>query len=154
MNVKMSFTVDLEEVPNRVRDEFKNMTEPANSLSLKIQELSRDARSNPVEVTKQIVILREQLLLFDSRLEDCFNALRGYCEYSVKDPNTASKPQNEQLVDSETPPRATEELIAQMTEKASEIKKMQETMAAQQPMMFGHGSMPMPQPGSVPIKGG
>ena len=148
MNVKMSFTVDLEEVPERIRNEFKNMTTAANSFSLKIQALSNVNNMNPIEMTKQVIALREQLMIFDLRLDDCFNALSGYCEYSVRDPNAASKDQVDQPPAQTAPPQPTDELLAQMAQKANEIKKMQETMTAQQPMMFGH--MPTSAP-EVPL---
>ena len=76
MRVKLAYTVELEEVPEKVK-EFLEAS--VHGLATASSDLMDVTVVEHVDVTlDKIDNIRQRLALVDSRLEDCYHALAGY----------------------------------------------------------------------------
>lgn len=76
MQVKISFTVDIEEVPVRVGKQVtESMHDLRDILDSDIGELTTE---NALRKIQWIESVRKKLLRVDTKLADCYNILVGY----------------------------------------------------------------------------
>ena len=76
MNVRISYTIDFDEIPDKV----ENMVDEAYNILQEIVE------SPPEKIEKNSVLksldslesIRKKLLVVDTRLADCYNILAGF----------------------------------------------------------------------------
>jgi hypothetical protein len=94
MNVKVNYTVDIEEVPSLVQEMLISCQEELRELSnkkLNIFEL--------VELANSVIAIRKRLALVDLRLEDAVNIVTGYHDAKlnpVGGPTPQQEPEDEQ----------------------------------------------------------
>ena len=95
MNVKINYTVDIEEVPSLIQDVLSSCLQELSTLS--------NTKLNTFEVEallKNITHVRERLNWADQRLEDSSNIIIGY--YNAKFASPADlQPVQEEIEDEE-----------------------------------------------------
>ena len=77
MNVKISYTVPFEEVPNRVQDLLLENRNKVEDIATRINQINIDS-TNVLSVIKSIDQIRKMLFQIDSQLADCYSILSGY----------------------------------------------------------------------------
>ena len=76
MRVKIAYTVDLQEVPEKVK-EFLDAS--VHTLATTSSDLMDVSVAEHIDITlAKIDSIRQRLALVDDRLEDCYHALAGY----------------------------------------------------------------------------
>jgi len=76
MNVRISYTVDIEEVPDRIR---MLLSEAYSCLQTVVENKNFSLNKNNVlDTLERIKIAREKMLTVDTQLADCYNILAGY----------------------------------------------------------------------------
>ena len=82
MKVRISYTVDFEEIPSKVDD----LLDDAHLLILKIkdQPVNQVKDTNLMEVLEQIEQKRKMLLDVDTKMSDAYNVLVGYMQALVE----------------------------------------------------------------------
>ena len=79
MRTKIEYSVDLKEVPGKVKEKFLDVTEELRRLSSYVEALSSDLEyDNVATMTSRIGRARRCLYSVDNALEDCEKAIRGY----------------------------------------------------------------------------
>lgn len=78
MKVRISYTVDAEEIPKRMNDlldeAYKILSELKNNP---IKQIKQD---NLLESIESVEHVRKQLFNIDNKLSDCYNILAGYAQ--------------------------------------------------------------------------
>ena len=82
MRVKVSYTLDLEEVPKLIED---LLSDCRASMVAQLDNLETPVH-NLEKVSNKLKDVREQIGLVDSKLEDCINMAQGYYS-AVHDPS-------------------------------------------------------------------
>lgn len=83
MNVRISYTINIEEVPDRVR---LLLTEAYSSLQPIVDNKNTPVNKNNVlDTLERIKSVREKLLTVDTQLADCYNILAGYNKALAED---------------------------------------------------------------------
>ena len=85
MRVKIGYTVELEEVPDRVTEFLKESVHGLATASSDLMDVSVVEHAN-IALDK-IDNIRQKLALVDSRLEDCYIALAGYHNAKMEEYN-------------------------------------------------------------------
>jgi len=76
MNVRISYTVDFDEIPEKVD---KMLDEAHNILEEVVASpLEKVDKNSVLKALGDIETLRKRLLVVDTRLADCYNILAGY----------------------------------------------------------------------------
>ncbi len=76
MRVKIGYTVELEEVPDRVAEFLKESVHGLATASSDLMDVS--VEEHAIIALDKIDNIRQKLALVDRRLEDCYIALAGY----------------------------------------------------------------------------
>ena len=116
MRVKLSYTVELEKVPEKLEGFLEEAVRDLSLSASHLQKVKMDLL--PMEVLNTIDEVRQSLALIDSRLEDCYVAYAGYHRMMLEDhlPVEEQHPhlQNMQMPDgTQTPDPAEMEQIQQ-----------------------------------------
>jgi len=76
MNVRISYTIDFDEIPEKV----DNMVDEAHKMLEELIEVPMDKveKSSVLKSLDSIEQMRKKLLVVDTRLADCYNILAGY----------------------------------------------------------------------------
>lgn len=101
MNVRISYTININEVPDRVR---LLLTEAYSSLQSVIDNKNMPLNSNNVlDTLERIKSAREKMLTVDTQLADCYNILAGYNKALAEAamPQQESAEQNVESTDSQ-----------------------------------------------------
>lgn len=77
MNVKISYTLPFEEVPQHLRLLISDISGKLEQVSGALQQLSKEILDNPHRIA-EIDALRKRLGALDSALEDCYSIGSGY----------------------------------------------------------------------------
>lgn len=77
MNVKISYTLPFEEVPQHLRLLLNDISGKLEQVSGILQQLSKEILDNPHKIA-EIDTLRKRLGILDSSLEDCYSIGTGY----------------------------------------------------------------------------
>jgi|TARA_Y100000310_G_C20553292_1_gene749229 predicted component of type VI protein secretion system len=91
MNVRIGYTVELEEVPNESKRIMKGVM---YGLQDDISHLLDIHDFNPYAVVNDIDKFREKLIKYDQQLQDCSDILRGYIEATT----SANSPPSEETL--------------------------------------------------------
>lgn len=79
MKTKIEYSVDLKDVPQKVKAIFLETTEELRKLSAYVEALSSDLEyENVSNIVSRIERLRRRLYSVDNALEDSNNAIQGY----------------------------------------------------------------------------
>jgi len=79
MRTKIEYSVDLKEVPAKIKERLLGITEELRRLSSYVEAVSSDLEYDNVAVlTSRIDRSRRALYSVDNALEDCEKAIRGY----------------------------------------------------------------------------
>jgi len=76
MRVKLSYTVELEEVPKKLKEILEEAVHDLASSSSDLMDAKLDLA--PMEFLSRVDSVRSKLALVDSRLADCYLAYAGY----------------------------------------------------------------------------
>lgn len=76
MNVRISYTVDLEEIPEKVNYILNECNKELSELSKKLK--IHVERTNCVSAIESIEDIRKKMLRVDNKLGDCYSILVGY----------------------------------------------------------------------------
>lgn len=101
MNVRISYTIDISEVPDRVR---VLLTEAYSSLQPIVDSKNIPLNKNNVlDTLERIKSAREKMLTVDTQLVDCYNILAGYNKALAEAamPQQESAEQNVESTDSQ-----------------------------------------------------
>lgn len=77
MNVKISYTLPFEEVPQHLRLLLNDVSGKLEQVSGMIQHLSKEILDNPHRIA-ELDTLRKRLAVLDNALEDCYSIGSGY----------------------------------------------------------------------------
>lgn len=81
-NVKVQFTIRLEDIPKEVKDRVTNLISIYESSGLALQEiLDLASQDSPIKMASKIDLLRQDIAFIDSVLQDCYNVIAGYAQY-------------------------------------------------------------------------
>jgi len=79
MRTKIEYSVDLKEVPGKVKEKLLDVADELRSLAAYAEALSSDLEYDGVNsVTSRIERSRRRLYSVDNALEDCDKTIRGY----------------------------------------------------------------------------
>jgi prefoldin subunit 5 len=79
MRTKIEYSVDLKEVPAKIKEKFLDITEELRRLSSYVEALRSDLEYDNVAImTSRIERARRCLYSVDNALEDCEKTIRGY----------------------------------------------------------------------------
>ena len=113
MRVKLAYTVELEEVPEKVK-EFLDAS--VHCLATASSDLMDVTVIEHVDITlNKIDSIRQRLALVDSRLEDCSHALAGYNHAKMQE-HIPHPEHHEQGAEFQTAPISEEDMRALMEE--------------------------------------
>lgn len=86
MNVKLTITVPIEEVPDKVSSILLETANNLQSFCDNLKCISNDIKQNndTLNCISKIDIIRKKLFAVDSSLEDCYSILKGYINYEYK----------------------------------------------------------------------
>jgi hypothetical protein len=85
MKAKIQFTVDMEDIPEEVRNRIERVFYKAENTSVEVKNILGDISENNIVVaTQKIDKVRKDLAFIDSVLEDGYNILSGYAAYQIK----------------------------------------------------------------------
>jgi len=106
MNVTLSLTTELEDVPKELSYMLKYIEQELNLVSLNVSNLSK--RANVTHDNDEAIIaygnellellhgIRISMAKADTRMEDCMAVLSGYIHYTENPPEQAEDPEEEQ----------------------------------------------------------
>lgn len=77
MNVKISFTIPIEELPNKIYGILKENVNKLEDAGEMLNQVSIN-QNNLISSIKNIDSIRKLLLTVDTQLGDCYNILLGY----------------------------------------------------------------------------
>ena len=124
MRVKLAYTVELEEVPEKVK-EFLEAS--VHGLATASSDLMDVTVVEHVDVTlDKIDNIRQRLALVDSRLEDCYHALAGYNHAKMQEhlpPPEQHQHQHQTPAVSEDDMRAVMEEMQNLRSSAENLEK-------------------------------
>ena len=131
MNVKMNVTVDIDDVPKRVTEEFRRMATDANTIEKGINSLSHGTPS-PIAIIHNINDIRKQLVFLDSRLGDCYDALQGYCElsFSTEPEQPVQPPAQHNTAQNASEANMPNEMVKKIDEQAEALRQMYASMGS------------------------
>jgi hypothetical protein len=126
--VSISYTVDLREVPQRVKillDELSNNCRGLAEVSTNAGKSSVEPGEDPLAGLKEIVRLKVLLGKAQERADDCFNILKGYLVMTSQEnqpaPQPAPQPQPSAAPAApEKPKKKTKKKAAKKKKKAEE----------------------------------
>ena len=101
MNVRISYTIDFDEVPDRVR---LLLTDAYSLLQSVVENKNMPLNKNNVlDTLERIKTAREKMLTVDTQLADCYNILAGYNKALAEAamPTEESTEQNAEPTDSQ-----------------------------------------------------
>ena len=116
MRVKMSYTVELDEVPEKLTELLKECSGDLVNASEDLYQMDLESQGN-ISVLGEIDRVRQMLAKIDDRLQDCYNAYAGYTQVMMEKYNPSSQqegghPDSGPQFSEETPPVDPEALEA------------------------------------------
>lgn len=96
MNVKISITVPVEDVPIKISEFIENNVSLINRYSHQLSLISEKIKNNydMLSNLSELDDIRKKIFIIDSSLEDCYSILKGYVNYEYK-----LQPQEEKRVE-------------------------------------------------------
>ena len=103
MRVKMSYTVELDEVPEKLTEFLKECSGDLVNASEDLYQMDLESHGN-ISVLGEIDRVRQALAKIDDRLQDCYNAYAGYTQVMMDKYN----PQQEEHPEAGSAPQFSE----------------------------------------------
>lgn len=101
MNVKISFTIPMEELPNKIYSILKENVNKLEDAAERLNHITVD-RSTVVPAIKNIESIRKLLLQVDTQLGDCYSILLGYNKAIAEELYPPEEAQNAVDVDNDS----------------------------------------------------
>ena len=99
MKVKISYTIDFDEVPTKVQNLLEGTLEELQSeaSSLQLHGSDMDAAKSKLEIISKLQTFRQSLMKYDMQLADYVNLLANYekATLDIMTDNTEEEEQNE-----------------------------------------------------------
>ena len=121
MRVKLTYTVELDEVPDRLRDIVKDC---GQALILQGDALVDASCEQEIAESflEQIDSVRKSLALLDDRLNDCYSGAMGYNQLLLQQ-RSQQQPQEQQPQFSEESPPVDEAKMRELQEQLAELRQ-------------------------------
>jgi len=85
MKAKIQFTVEIEEIPEEVRNRVEKVFYRSEKATEEVKSILGDISENNILVaTQRIDKVRKELAFIDAVLEDAYSVLTGYVSYQSK----------------------------------------------------------------------
>ena len=126
MRVKLAYTVEIEEVPGKIKEILDGAVHALALASSDLYDVSVDDRA---EITlSKIDLVRRRLALIDDRLDDCYHALAGYTHATVQE----HMPEDEEHMPGHAvPPEELQRIMEEMSRQKETVSSLYEDLGGE-----------------------